>query len=67
MCVDIGMCIVGIALGFEVTSKRKKGRWKRTWKKLVEEESMRVGLCRKDALCRSEWIFSVDEIAGRLR
>ena len=28
-----------------------KGRPKRTWKRQVEEESVKVGLRRKDALC----------------
>ena len=31
-------------LDFEVEGQRKKGRPKRTWKKQVEEESMKVGL-----------------------
>ena len=30
-------------LDFEVEGQRKKGRPKRTWKKQVEEESMKVG------------------------
>ena len=34
------------ALNFEVEGQRKKGRPKRTWKKLVEEESVKVGLRR---------------------
>ena len=32
-------------------NRRKKGRLKRTWKKQVEEESVKVGLRREDALC----------------
>ena len=39
------------ALGFEVDGQRKKGRVKRTWKKQVEEESVKVGLRREDTLC----------------
>ena len=39
------------ALSFEVEGQRKKGRLNRTWGKQVEEESMKVGLSRKDALC----------------
>ena len=35
---------------FEV-GQRKKGRPKRTWKRQIEEESMKVCLRRKDALC----------------
>ena len=37
------------ALDFEVEGQRKNGRPKRTWKKQVEEESVKVGLRRKDA------------------
>ena len=33
-------------LGLEVDSQRKKWRPKRTWKKQVEEESVKVGLSR---------------------
>ena len=47
--------------------QRKKGRPKRTWKKQVEDESMKVGLRRKDALCRSKWSVSVNKIAAGLR
>ena len=31
------------ALDFEVEGQRKKGRPKRTWKRQVEEESVKVG------------------------
>ena len=38
------------ALDFEVEGQKEK-RWpKRTWKKQVEEESVKVGLRREDAL-----------------
>ena len=40
------------ALDFEVDGQRKKGRSKRTWKKQVEEESVKIGLRKKDGLCR---------------
>ena len=40
-------------LDLEVEGQRKKGRPK-TWKKQVEEESVKVGLRREDALCRSK-------------
>ena len=33
----------------------------------VEEESMKVGLRRNDALCRSKWSVSINKIAARLR
>ena len=39
----------------------------RTWKKHVEEESVNVGLRRKDAPCRSKWGAGVDRIAAVLR
>ena len=42
------------ALDFEVEGQRKKGRPKRTWKKQVEEESVKIGLRMVDALCRSK-------------
>ena len=38
------------ALDFEVEGQRKKGRPKRTWEKQVEEESVKIGLRREDAL-----------------
>ena len=40
------------ALDFVIEGQRKKGRPKRTWKNQVEEESMKVGLRKEDALCR---------------
>ena len=42
--------VIRRALDFEVEGQRKKGRPKRMWKKQVEEESMKVGFRRKDAL-----------------
>ena len=54
-------------LDFEVECQRKKGRPKRTWKKQVEEESMKDGLRREDALCRSKWSVGVNKIAAWLR
>ena len=38
-----------------------------TWKRQVEEESMKVGLRRKDALCRSKWNVGESQIAVGLR
>ena len=52
------------ALNFEVEGQRKKGRPKRTWKKQAEEESMKVGLRRKNGLCRSMWSVGVNNIAA---
>ena len=37
------------------------------WKKQVEEESMKVGLRRKEALCHSKWSVFVNKIAAGLR
>ena len=39
------------ALDFEVEGHRKKVRPKRKWKGQVEEESVKVGLRKEDALC----------------
>ena len=55
------------ALDFEVEGHGKKGRPKRTWKNQVEEESIKAGVIREDALCRSKWIVAVNLIATRLR
>ena len=55
------------ALDFEVGGQRKKGRPKRTWKKQVEEKSVKVGLRRKDALYRSKWSVDVNKIVAGLR
>ena len=39
----------------------------KTWKKHVEEESMKVGMRRDNALCRSKWSVGVNQIAAVLR
>ena len=39
------------ALDFKVDGQRHKGSLKRIWNKQVEEESVKVGLSREDALC----------------
>ena len=52
---------------FEVEGQRMNGKLKRTWKKQVEEESVKVGLRREDALCRSKWNVGVNQIAAGLR
>ena len=49
---------------FEIEGQMKKGMPKMTWKKQVEKKSMKVGLRRKDALCRSKWSVGVNKIAG---
>ena len=38
-------------LNLKVEGQRKKWWMKRTWKRLVEEESAKVGLRREDTLC----------------
>ena len=58
--------IFGRVLDFEVEGQCKKGRPRRTWKKQVEEESVKIGLRRKDTLCRSYWSAGVNKIAAGL-
>ena len=48
------------SLDFEVDGHRKKGRLKRTWKRQVVEESVKFGLRREDALCRSKISIGVN-------
>ena len=52
---------------FEFGGQGKKWKLKRTWKKHVEEESVKVGLRMEDALCRSVWSVVVIQIAAGLR
>ena len=40
---------------------------KRTWKKKVEGEHVKIGLRREDALCRSKWSVGINQIAAGLR
>ena len=39
----------------------------KTWKKQVQEESVKVGLIREDILCQSKWNVGVIQIAAGLR
>ena len=55
------------ALDFGVEGQRKKGRLKMTWKRQVEEESVKVGMGREDALCRSMRIVGINLIAAVVR
>ena len=55
------------ALDFDAEGQRKKVMPKRTWKEQVEEESVKVGLRREDALCRSKCSICVNHIAAGLR
>ena len=43
--------VLGMALYFEIYGQWNKGRLRRTWKKQVEEESVKVGLRMEDVLC----------------
>ena len=45
----------------------KKWRPKRTQKRQVEDECVKVGLRREDALCRSKWSVGVNLITAGLR
>ena len=46
------------ALNFDVEGQRKKGKLKKTWKKQVEEESIKLSLSREDVLCQLIWIVA---------
>ena len=59
--------VLRMASVFEVEDQRKKGRLMRKWKRQVEDESMMVGLRRKDTLCHSMWIDGINKIAAGLR
>ena len=55
------------ALYFEVEGQKKKGRPKKTWKKQVEEEGVKVDLGRNYELCRSKLSVVISQIATGLR
>ena len=55
------------AFDFEVEGQRKKGRPKRTFKKKVDKENVKVGLRREDTLCQSKWSVGIDQIVAVLR
>ena len=55
------------ALDFQVKGQRKNERLKRTWKKQVEEENVKIGLRMEAALCRPKWSVGVNPIAAVLR
>ena len=58
---DVGH-ILREALDFEVDGQRRKMRPKRTWKRYVEEESVRVILTREDAHCRSKCSVGINKL-----
>ena len=55
------------ALDVVVEVQGKKWRLKRTWKKQVEEENVKIVLRREDALCQSKWSICINKIAAGLR
>ena len=54
------------ALDFEDEGQRKKGRLKRTWKRQVDEESVKICLRMEDALCQSHLSVGINIIATGL-
>ena len=54
-------------LDFEVEGQMKKGRLEKMWRKQVEDESVRIGLRRGDALSQSKWSVGVNQIAAGWR
>ena len=73
MVLERGWPFLEKTLDFEVEGQRKKGRSKengrpkKTWKRQVKEESMKIDLSMEDALYRSKWIAGVNLIATGLR
>ena len=60
LCVEeMGWSCLDESIGFG--GQRKKERQKRTWKKQVEEVSVKIGLKKEDALNRSQWSVGVDQ------
>ena len=55
------------ALDLATKGQRNKRRPRRMWKRQDEEESVKVGLRREDALCRSKWSVGVNKIAASLK
>ena len=55
------------ALDFVIEGQRKKGRQKRTWKRLVVKEIVKVGLGKEDVLYQLKWSVGVNKIAVGLR
>ena len=52
---------------FELEGNRMIGRPKRTWKRRVDEECVKIGLRREDELLQSKWSVGVNQIAAGLR
>ena len=49
-----GDSVLRVALDLEVSSKRKRGRPNKTWKKQVEEKTEKIDLKKDDALNRDK-------------
>ena len=62
---DDGHILIKV-LEFEVKSKRKRGRPKKTWKMQVDKESKGVGLEKEDAMNQARWRVGVGKIAVRV-
>ena len=58
--------ILRSALNFEIEGQRNKGILKKTLKRQVEDEGVKVSLRRGDALCRSKWSVGVNNIVAGL-
>ena len=58
--------VLRVALNFEVSGKRKRGRPKKTWKKQVEEETDMIGLKKENAPRRDKWRDGVRAIAEEM-
>ena len=56
--------VLSWVLDFEVEGQSMNGRPKKTWKEQVEEESVKVGLRRENALYRSKWSVGINQIAA---
>ena len=68
-CLLVWSCVEGREGGHVVRLKgqRKKAKLKRTWKRQVEEECVKVGLRREDELCRLMWRVGINQIVAGLR
>ena len=54
-------------LDLEVEVQRKKDIPNGTWKKQVEDESVKIGLRKDDSLCRTKWSVGLNRIAAWMR
>ena len=55
--------VLRIALNPEVSGKRKRERPKKIWKKQVQEDTVKIGLKKENALNRGKWRDGVQAIA----